>query len=173
MVEAYRINRIQRKDHKIGAYEINKILLFCFDDQIYIQSNGYDGLILGYDNWLQKTSLFWKLFRKAFLSNYKNIFLILSKIRAAFLSSYKHIVLIVSQIRIGFFLLFSFIICKLVDSEYSTGDYKYSKFSIGGIMKNPEMLKFVLDHLETKKMCNKAILEDGWTLKSAPNWYKT
>ena len=50
MVEAYRINRIQRKDHKIGAYEINKILLFCFDDKICIQSNGYDGLVLGYDN---------------------------------------------------------------------------------------------------------------------------
>ena len=89
------------------------------------------------------------------------------------MSSYKIIVLIVSQIRTGFFLLFSFIICKLVDSQYSAGDYKYSKFSIGGIMKNPEMLKFVLDHLETKKMCNKTILEDDWTLKSAPNWYKT
>ena len=32
------MNRIQSKDHKIGTYEINKILLFCFDDKIYIQN---------------------------------------------------------------------------------------------------------------------------------------
>ena len=31
--------RIQRKDHRIGTYEINKI---------YIQNNGCDGLALGY-----------------------------------------------------------------------------------------------------------------------------
>ena len=34
------MNRIQSKDHKIGTYEINKIALSCFDDKIYIQSNG-------------------------------------------------------------------------------------------------------------------------------------
>ena len=37
------MNRIPSKDHKIGTYEINKILLPCFDDKIYIQNNGYDG----------------------------------------------------------------------------------------------------------------------------------
>ena len=42
------MNRIQSKHHKIGTYEINKIPLSCFDDKIYIQSNGYDGLALGY-----------------------------------------------------------------------------------------------------------------------------
>ena len=42
------MNRIQSKHHKIGTYEINKISLSCFDDKIYIQSNGYDGLALGY-----------------------------------------------------------------------------------------------------------------------------
>ena len=30
------------------TYEINKISLFCYDDKIHIQSNGYDGLALGY-----------------------------------------------------------------------------------------------------------------------------
>ena len=35
------LNRIQSKDHRIGIYEINKILLSCFDDKI-IQNNGYD-----------------------------------------------------------------------------------------------------------------------------------
>ena len=30
------MNRIQSKDHRIGAYEINKFSLSCFDDKIYI-----------------------------------------------------------------------------------------------------------------------------------------
>ena len=43
-------NRIQSKDNRIGTYEINKISLSCFDDEIYIQSNGYDGIDLGYQS---------------------------------------------------------------------------------------------------------------------------
>ena len=42
------MNRIQSKGHRIGTYESNKISLSCFDDKIYIQNNGYDGLALGY-----------------------------------------------------------------------------------------------------------------------------
>ena len=42
------MNKIQIKDNRIGTYEINKISLSCFDDKIYIQNNGYDGLALGY-----------------------------------------------------------------------------------------------------------------------------
>ena len=42
------VNRIQSKDHRIGTYEINKISLSCFDNKIYIQKNGWDGLALGY-----------------------------------------------------------------------------------------------------------------------------
>ena len=42
------MNRTQSKDHRIGTYEINKILLCSFDDKICIQNNGYDGLALGY-----------------------------------------------------------------------------------------------------------------------------
>ena len=42
------VNRVQCKDHRIGTYKINKISLPCFGDKIYIQSNGYDGLALGY-----------------------------------------------------------------------------------------------------------------------------
>ena len=37
-------NRIQSKDHRIGTYEINKILFSCFDDKTYIQNNGCDRL---------------------------------------------------------------------------------------------------------------------------------
>ena len=44
------MKRIQSKDHKIGTYEINNISLLCFDDRIYIQNNGCDGLALGYQS---------------------------------------------------------------------------------------------------------------------------
>ena len=44
------MNRIQIKDYRIGTYEIDKISLSCFDDKIYIQNNGYDGLALGYQS---------------------------------------------------------------------------------------------------------------------------
>ena len=39
------MNRIQRKDNTIRTYVINKISLSCFDKKVYIQNNGYDGLI--------------------------------------------------------------------------------------------------------------------------------
>ena len=44
------MNRIQKKGHRIRIYEINKISLSCFDDKVYIQNNGYDGLALGYES---------------------------------------------------------------------------------------------------------------------------
>ena len=44
------VDRIQSKDEKIGAYEINKISLSCFDDTIYIQNKGYAKLALGYES---------------------------------------------------------------------------------------------------------------------------
>ena len=43
------MNRIQSKDYKIGTYEINKNSWSFFDDKIYIQKNGYDGLALTMD----------------------------------------------------------------------------------------------------------------------------
>ena len=39
----------------------------------------------------------------------------------------------------------------MVDSEYSMVIYKFVKISIGTVMKNLEMSKFVPDHLKTKK----------------------
>ena len=42
------MNRIQSKNYRIGTYEINKISLSCFDDKIFIQNNGCDGLALGF-----------------------------------------------------------------------------------------------------------------------------
>ena len=46
------MNRVQSKEHRIGTYETNKISLSPFDNKMYIQSNGYDGLALGYQNYL-------------------------------------------------------------------------------------------------------------------------
>ena len=39
----------------------------------------------------------------------------------------------------------------MIDSEYSTDNYKSPKISIGAVMKNPKMLKFVPDHYKIKK----------------------
>ena len=44
------VNRIQRKSHRIGTYETNKISLSCFDDKIHILNKGYDGLARGYQS---------------------------------------------------------------------------------------------------------------------------
>ena len=41
------MSSIQSKDHRIGTYEIKKILLSCFDNKICTQNNGYGGLALG------------------------------------------------------------------------------------------------------------------------------
>ena len=176
------MNRIQSKDHGTGTYEINKIFLSCFDEKIYIQNNGYNGLALI----LTAIS-----YRNSFFSSYKNVVLIFSLVRTAFLPSYKNIALIFSLFRTVFFHFFCFSIWKMVDREYSTDDYKSSKISIGATMKNPEILKFVLYHLKTKnickqavekfsfaircktqEMCNKAILENVGKLVSVPDCYK-
>ena len=50
--------------------------------------------------------------------------------------------------------------------------YRFLNISIGTVLKNPEKLKFVPDHLKTKKMFDKAILENRGTLKSIPECYK-
>ena len=44
------MNRIQSNDHRIGTYEIDKVLSSCLDEKIYIKNNEYDGSALGYQN---------------------------------------------------------------------------------------------------------------------------
>ena len=44
------MNRSQSKSHGIKTYESNQVSLSCFNDEIYIQNNGYDGLALGYQS---------------------------------------------------------------------------------------------------------------------------
>ena len=42
----------------------------------------------------------------------------------------------------------------MVESEYSKNNYKSSNISIGTVIKNPEILEFVPDHLKFKKCIN-------------------
>ena len=46
------MNRIQSKDHMVGTCEVNKILLPCFDNKIYIQNKRYYELSLSYQSQL-------------------------------------------------------------------------------------------------------------------------
>ena len=45
----------------------------------------------------------------------------------------------------------------MVNSEYSPDNYKSSKISIGSIIKNPELLRFIPDHLKTTKIIKHAV----------------
>ena len=51
--------------------------------------------------------------------------------------------------------------------------YKSLSNSIGTVMKNPEMLKFVPDHLKTKRICKHAVKKLPYLLRYVPHWYKT
>ena len=45
--------------------------------------------------------------------------------------------------------------------------------SIGTVMRNPEMLKFVPDHLKTKQMCNYAVQKLPFVIRYVSDQYKT
>ena len=66
----------------------------------------------------------------------------------------------------------SFSIHKIVDSKYSIDIYKSSKISIGTVMKNPELLKLVPDHLKTNKMCKNAVEKLSLVKRYVPDQYK-
>ena len=90
------------------------------------------------------------------------------------------------------FFIFSQFFYFFLFSKYKTVDiinvYKSLNITFETVIKNPEMLKFVPDHLKTKKqsyllrnvsdkyktqqMCDKAILENGGTLNSIAECYK-
>ena len=61
----------------------------------------------------------------------------------------------------------------MVDSKYSTDDYRLSEISIGAIAKNAEMLKFIPDHLKTKKVCKHAIKNLPFLIRYVLDWNKT
>ena len=51
--------------------------------------------------------------------------------------------------------------------------YKSINISIVTVMKNSEMLKFVPDHLKTKKMCKHAVKKLPYVLRYVPDQYDT
>ena len=51
--------------------------------------------------------------------------------------------------------------------------YTYLSNSIRTVMKKLEMLKFVPDHLQTKKMCTQALKKLAYLLRYNPDQYKT
>ena len=58
----------------------------------------------------------------------------------------------------------------MVDSEYSTNIYKSLNINMGTIMRNPEMLKFVPNHLKTKMHGVKNL---PYLLRYVPDQYMT
>ena len=51
--------------------------------------------------------------------------------------------------------------------------YKSLNLSIGIVMTNSEMLKFVPDQLKTKNMCKHAVKKLPYLLRYVPDQYKT
>ena len=49
--------------------------------------------------------------------------------------------------------------------------YKSLNISIGKVMKNSEMLKFVPDHFKTKKMCKYAVKKVTYLVRYVPDQY--
>ena len=62
---------------------------------------------------------------------------------------------------------------KIVDSENSPDNYKTLKICIRTTAKNPEMLKFVPDHLRTKVMCKNAVNRLAFVVMYVPDGHKT
>ena len=52
-------------------------------------------------------------------------------------------------------------------------DSKTLKVSIGAIIIGPEMLRFVPDHLKTKKMCKHAVKKLPFIIRYVAGRYKT
>ena len=51
--------------------------------------------------------------------------------------------------------------------------YKSLNISIVTVIRNPEMLKFIPDHLKTKTFCKHAVKKLRYLLKYIPDQYKT
>ena len=61
----------------------------------------------------------------------------------------------------------------MIENEYSPGNYKSLKVTIGSIIIDPEMLRFVPDHLKTKKICRYAVKKLVFVIRYVPDRYKT
>ena len=61
----------------------------------------------------------------------------------------------------------------MVHGEYCMGTYKSVKIIIGTVMRNSKRLKFVPDHLKTRKVCKHAVKQLPYLLRYVPDQYKT
>ena len=57
----------------------------------------------------------------------------------------------------------------MVDSEYSTNNYRSLQISIGAITKKSEMLRLVPDHLKTKIMWKNIIKKLSFLIRYVPD----
>ena len=55
------------------------------------------------------------------------------------------------------------------DSECSMDVFKSVKISIGTVMKNPEMLKYVPNHIKTKRLCENAVKKLPLVMRYVPD----
>ena len=119
------------------------------------------------------SSLLSELIIKKQLSFHKSLFvkdivLIFSLIGTVLLSSCKNIVLIFSLIWTPF--LLSFVLLYINGwFEYSADDYTSPKIIIEAVMKNSEMLRFIPDHLKTKKICKHAVKKLPFVIRYVPD----
>ena len=60
----------------------------------------------------------------------------------------------------------------MVDCEYNMDIYKSVKIRLGAVIRNPEKLKFVSDHLKTKTMCKHAVKKIPFLIRYVPDRYK-
>ena len=58
---------------------------------------------------------------------------------------------------------------KANDSECSMDVFKSVKISIGTVMKNPEMLKYVPNHIKTKRLCENAVKKLPLLMRYVPD----
>ena len=56
----------------------------------------------------------------------------------------------------------------MVDNEYCMDIYISVKISIRKVIKSIEMLKLVLDHLKTKKICKHAVKKLSFLIRCVP-----
>ena len=61
----------------------------------------------------------------------------------------------------------------MLDSKNNPNNSNTLKISIGTIVKNSEMLRFVTDHLKTKKLCKNSVKKLPFVIKYVPDRYKT
>ena len=61
----------------------------------------------------------------------------------------------------------------MVDSDYNMDIYESVKISIGIVMRNPEIVKYVPDYLKTKEMCKNSVEKLPFLTRYAPDQYKT